>query len=83
MGKPSRASQQSAPGAPARRDDRQTDDSMWAEALNLGAYDVLAQPLDRGEVFTVLAAAWQGWWYEGVRNRASSSTQTESRTART
>jgi DNA-binding NtrC family response regulator len=52
--------------------DRHVDDSMWAEALSLGAYDVLAQPLDSIEVFRVLTAAWQGWRYESLRNRASS-----------
>ena len=52
--------------------DRHADDSVWAEALSLGAYDVLAQPLDSGEVFRVLTAAWQAWWYDGLRNRASS-----------
>ena|ERR1035441_5587617 len=29
---------------------RVADDYLWAEALNLGAYDVLAKPLDRTEV---------------------------------
>jgi len=31
--------------------------SLWAEALNLGAWDVLARPFDAAEVSRVLAAA--------------------------
>jgi DNA-binding NtrC family response regulator len=33
------------------------DDSLWAEALNLGAYDVLAKPFDRTEVLRSLNSA--------------------------
>lgn len=40
---------------------RQADDRLWVEALNLGAYDVLAKPFDRGEVIRTLANAWQHW----------------------
>jgi DNA-binding NtrC family response regulator len=40
---------------------RVADDSLWAEALNLGAYDVLAKPLDRTEVTRVLSSAWVQW----------------------
>jgi len=36
---------------------RLADDSFWAEVLNRGAYDVLAQPLDREEVARVVGAA--------------------------
>lgn len=36
---------------------RDADDYLWAEALNVGAYDVLAQPLDRDEVERVVASA--------------------------
>jgi DNA-binding response OmpR family regulator len=31
----------------------------WAEALSLGAYDVLATPLDHSEVMHVLVSAWR------------------------
>ncbi len=34
---------------------------LWAEALNLGAYDVLAKPYDRAEVSRVLHSAWARW----------------------
>lgn len=40
---------------------RVADDSLWAEALNVGAYDVLAKPLDRTEVTRVLSLAWLHW----------------------
>jgi DNA-binding response OmpR family regulator len=36
---------------------RNADDRLWAEALNVGAYDVLAQPLDRTEVARVVESA--------------------------
>jgi DNA-binding response OmpR family regulator len=37
---------------------RLADDSLWAEALNLGVYDVLAKPLVQAEVVRVLTSAW-------------------------
>jgi DNA-binding NtrC family response regulator len=37
---------------------RLADDYLWAEALNLGAYDVLAKPLDQTEAVRVLTSAW-------------------------
>lgn len=36
---------------------RTADESLWAEVLNIGGYDVLAQPLVREEVERVVAAA--------------------------
>ncbi len=36
---------------------RTADEYLWAEVLNVGAFDVLAQPLDREEVERVVAAA--------------------------
>lgn len=38
--------------------DQHTDDALWAEALSLGADDVLAQPFDPVEVFRAISAAW-------------------------
>ncbi|MDX2152135.1 MAG: hypothetical protein SFV54_15460 [Bryobacteraceae bacterium] len=38
--------------------DPTVDDSIWAEALNLGAYDVLAQPFEPIEVYRVVSGAW-------------------------
>lgn len=40
---------------------RVADDYLWAEALNLGAYDVLEQPLDAVEVSRSLGFAWLHW----------------------
>jgi len=37
------------------------DDALWAEALNLGAYDVLSKPFDRGEVVRIVSLAWRHW----------------------
>jgi len=37
---------------------RPAEDNLWAEALNLGAYDVLAKPLIPAEVVRVLTSAW-------------------------
>ena len=33
------------------------DEYLWSEVLNLGGYDVLAQPLDRDEVTRVARSA--------------------------
>lgn len=41
---------------------RLADDHLWAEALNLGAWNVLAKPFDRGEVLRSVKAAWQHWY---------------------
>jgi len=40
---------------------RRADDSLWAEVLNMGGYDVLAQPYDKSEVVRVLSLAWLHW----------------------
>jgi DNA-binding NtrC family response regulator len=37
---------------------RLADHRLWAEALNLGAYDILNTPFDAGEVFQVGHLAW-------------------------
>ena len=37
--------------------ERLADDRFWAEVLNLGAYDLLAQPFDTGEVRRILSNA--------------------------
>ena len=36
------------------------DDYLWAEALNLGAYDVLSKPIERTEAIRVFNGAWLG-----------------------
>jgi DNA-binding NtrC family response regulator len=40
---------------------RLADERLWAEALNLGAWDVLAKPFDRNEVLRSVKSAWQHW----------------------
>jgi DNA-binding NtrC family response regulator len=40
---------------------RLADADLWAEALNLGAYDVLAKPFDRAELTRTLTSAWLHW----------------------
>ena len=35
------------------------DERLWAEVLNLGAYDVLAKPLHSKEVFNSIVQAWR------------------------
>ncbi len=40
---------------------RLADARLWAEALNLGAYDVLAKPFDATEVIRIASLAWQHW----------------------
>ncbi len=40
---------------------RLADERLWAEVLNLGGYDVLAQPFDPAEVLRVTSMAWMSW----------------------
>jgi DNA-binding response OmpR family regulator len=40
---------------------RLADERLWAEALNLGAYDVLAKPYYLSEVVRVVSVAWLTW----------------------
>jgi DNA-binding response OmpR family regulator len=40
---------------------RFADEQLWAEALNLGAYDVLAKPFHATEVERSLSSAWLRW----------------------
>ena len=37
------------------------DERLWLEALNLGAWDVLAKPFDRSEVIRTVKLAWDLW----------------------
>ena len=46
---------------------RLADDRLWSEALNLGAYDVLAKPFHASEVTRVLAMAWMRWSERSTR----------------
>ena len=40
---------------------RNADHALWAEVLNLGAYDVLSKPFDRAEVTRIISLAWLHW----------------------
>jgi DNA-binding response OmpR family regulator len=40
---------------------RLPDERIWSEALNLGAYDILAKPYDPAEVIRIVSLAWQHW----------------------
>lgn len=40
---------------------RLADDYLWAEVLNLGGYDVLGKPLDKGEVSRSIRLAREHW----------------------
>ena len=40
---------------------RLADDRLWGEALNLGAYDVLAKPFEPDEVIRIVSLAWLHW----------------------
>jgi DNA-binding NtrC family response regulator len=40
---------------------RLADERLWAEALNRGAWDVLAKPFDAREVIRIVSLAWQHW----------------------
>lgn len=43
---------------------RFADERLWAEALNLGAYDVLAKPFERGELVRSVSLAWLHWRHQ-------------------
>jgi hypothetical protein len=34
-------------------------DSLWAETLNWGAYDLLISPYNAGEVYRLITLAWE------------------------
>jgi DNA-binding response OmpR family regulator len=40
---------------------RLADESLWAEVLNLGGFDVLMRPFEPEEVLRVTFAAWSRW----------------------
>jgi DNA-binding NtrC family response regulator len=64
----------SLPNAPALIvSSRLADDRLWAEALNLGAWDVLAKPFDRTEVIRTVHSAWRHW-HDQIHMRATAVT---------
>jgi DNA-binding response OmpR family regulator len=40
---------------------RLADERLWVEALNLGAFDVLAKPFDQKELVRSVSLAWLHW----------------------
>jgi DNA-binding response OmpR family regulator len=48
---------------------RLADEMLWAEVLNMGGYDVLAEPLDSEEVTRVISAAARHFMSENQRRR--------------
>ena len=51
---------------------RHADESLWAEVLNLGGYDVLLKPFDRREVTRVIGMAWRFWSSQRARRPVAS-----------
>ena len=52
------------------------DERLWAEALNLGAWDVLAKPFDVQEVSRVVDSAWRHWSERHGRRPMSACSRT-------
>ena len=50
---------------------RLADETLWAEALNLGAFDVLAGSANQKEVFRTLSSAWRSWKERQRKGRAA------------
>jgi len=46
---------------------RLADDSLWAEVLDRGGYDVLSMPFEPAEVIRVVSLAWRQWQHESER----------------
>src|ERR1035441_9074936 len=55
---------------------RLADDRLWGEALNLGAWDVLARPFDPTEVIRSVHAAWRRW-HDQIQMPATAVTMLE------
>jgi len=43
---------------------RLADERLWAEALNLGAWDVIAKPFVRTDVIRSVKLAWEHWRHQ-------------------
>ena len=52
---------------------RNADEQLWGEVLNLGGYDVLAQPLEDAEVGRTVRMAWLHWKSGTARMRAATA----------
>lgn len=69
---PTRGSWNNSRDRAGDRHPRHDDDYLWAEALNLGAYGVLAKPFNVAEVRSTLTIAAFKWgWKRASRCRVS------------
>jgi len=50
---------------------RLADERLWAEVLNLGGFDVLAQPFNAGEALRCISSACRHWHEEWLKAQAS------------
>jgi DNA-binding response OmpR family regulator len=50
---------------------RTADESLWAEVLNIGGYDVMALPFERYEMERVVASAHRQFDYPAIRTAAN------------
>jgi len=55
---------------------RLADESLWAQVLNLGGFDVLMTPFEPAEVLRVTFAACRRWEYDFVVSTAREATHT-------
>jgi DNA-binding response OmpR family regulator len=46
---------------------RQADESLWADVLNLGGFDLLATPFREAELLLTIGSAWLDWMKEQER----------------
>jgi DNA-binding response OmpR family regulator len=52
------------------------DDRLWAEVLNLGAWDVLVKPFHPKEVYRTIHLAWRHWTdHRRIPRRTTASAQ--------
>jgi len=56
--------------------DRLADEALWAEVLNLGAYDLLMTPFEPTEVQRVVTVAWEFSEREAARTRDTATRKT-------
>jgi hypothetical protein len=55
---------------------RLADESLWAQVLNLGGFDVLMTPFEAEEVLRVTFAAWSHWKCDFGARTAKEATRT-------
>jgi DNA-binding NtrC family response regulator len=57
---------------------RHADDSLWAEVLSMGGYDVLLKPFDNREVTRIVGMAWRQWSDSLTGRKANAATASHS-----